>query len=121
MPVLSTRAHGAIDYLDGLFLAAVPGLLGSPKRSAARRVPMALGAAAIGYSLLTRYELGAVPLIPMPMHLAIDVVHALALASSPWIFGFADEVHLPYLALGLAELGIVALTRTGPDPAGRPA
>lgn len=114
MQVLSTRTHGAIDYVVSAFLIVAPYLFGFADGSAAQWVPMALGAAGIVYSLLTRYELGALPLIPMPAHLGLDVINGVVLASSPWVFGFASKVYLPHLVIGIMELGVVLMTERRP-------
>lgn len=120
MNLLPTRAHGVIDYVVGLLLLAAPYLFGFADGSAAQYVPMALGAATIVYSLLTRYELGLVPAIPMPVHLGLDVLNGGLLAASPWLFGFADRVYLPHVVVGLMELGVVLISRSRPEPTLRP-
>jgi hypothetical protein len=76
---------------------------------------MILGVAMLGMSLLTRYEWGAVRMIPMPAHLAVDGLSGALLAVSPWLFGFAGVVFLPHLALGLIELGTSLVTETHSD------
>jgi hypothetical protein len=69
----------------------------------------------IGASLLTDYELGVVRMIPMPVHLGFDVAAGLLLAVSPWLFGFADRVWVPYVVFGLAEIAAGLMTRTVPE------
>jgi len=101
-PLISTRIHGCIDYAVGAFLFAAPYLFGFATGGAKQWVTMALGAFAIGYSLLTRYELGAVPVLSMRGHLAFDVAFALLLGASPWVFAFASEVYAPHIAVALA-------------------
>lgn len=109
-PLIPTRIHGFIDYAVGVFLLAAPYLLGFASGGAKQWVTIALGAFAIGYSLLTRYELGAVPVISMRGHLALDTAFALFLAASPWLFGFAHEVYAPHVAVALSGLCVTALT-----------
>lgn len=118
MRVISTRVHGILDYLMGVVLIAAPWLLGFARNGAETWVPVALGAGVIAYSLLTNYELGAVRVIPMSVHLGIDVVGGLLLAASPWLFGFSDSVYLPHLIFGLLEVGAGLLTRTTPNTRG---
>ena len=112
---IPTRAHGVIDYLTGVLLIVAPYLLGFADGTAAQWVPQIVGAALIGASLLTDYELGVVRVIPMPVHLGLDVAAGLLLAASPWLFGFADRVLWPHLILGLAEIGAGLTTRTVPE------
>lgn len=112
MRFLSTRVHGMMDYAMGILLLASPYLFGFATGGVKQWLPMALGLAMIGMSLLTRYELGAVRLIPMPAHLAVDGSSGALLAVSPWLFGFSGVVFLPHLVLGLIELGTSLMTET---------
>ena len=114
MRFIPTRIHGVLDYLVGVLLIAAPWLLGFADVDAARWVPVILGIGAILYSLVTRYEFGLAGLISMPVHLGLDALSGLVLAASPWLFGFADEVWLPHLLLGLFEICAALTTRTTP-------
>jgi hypothetical protein len=111
---IPTRTHGVLDYLMGALLIVAPYLLGFADGSAAQWVPQILGAGAIVYSLLTDYELGAVRVIPMPVHLLLDIGSGVLLAASPWLFGFADRVLWPHVILGVLEIGAGMMTRTVP-------
>jgi len=115
MKVISTRAHGVLDYLVGVLLIAAPFVLNFADNTAAMWVPIILGAGTIVYSLLTDYELGAYRAIPMPTHLVIDLVAGIFLAASPWIFGFNDRVYLPHLVVGLFEIVVVVLSDRVPS------
>jgi hypothetical protein len=116
MRIIPTRIHGMLDYATGLLLLISPYLFGfSDVGGAAQYIPMLLGAAIIGLSLVTDYELSIAKLIPMPMHLAGDVGAGVLLAASPWLFGFADQVYWPHVIVGLAEIGAGLMTRTTPD------
>jgi hypothetical protein len=99
-----------------LLLIAAPKLFGFEDTGAASQVPITLGLLTIIYSLLTRYELGLLKVIPFRAHLAIDAVSGLLLAVSPWLFSFANEVWVPHVAFGLLELGAVIMTRKDPAP-----
>jgi hypothetical protein len=113
---IDTETHGVIDYVVGLALIAAPYLFGFATGGPKQWVPMILGAATLGLALLTRYELGAIKLIPMPAHLCVDVLTGALLAASPWIFGFSSEVYLPHLLVGLMEILVVAMSRSRPSP-----
>jgi hypothetical protein len=110
MRIISTKAHGVLDYLMGILLIASPWLFNFARGGAETWVPVILGAAAIGYSLLTNYELGAFKTISMRSHLNLDLMSGAFLAASPWIFGFNDYVYLPHLILGILEIGAVMMT-----------
>ena len=115
MNIISTRTHGMLDYGIGLLLLIAPYLFGFANGGAAQWVPMLLGLGAIAYSALTRYELGVVKLIPMPVHLALDAASGVFLAASPFLFGFSDQVWVPHVLFGLLEIGASVMTRSTPD------
>ena len=114
MKIISTKAHGVLDYLMGVLLIAAPWLLGFANGTAAQWVPVTLGIIMLVMSLFTNYELGAIKVIPMGFHLGMDVLSGILLAASPWLFGFSDVVYLPHLILGIAEAGAGIMTRRVP-------
>ncbi len=114
MKFISTHTHGILDYVVGVALIAAPWLFGFANDGPATVIPVALGIGTLAYSLLTRYELGVIKLIPFKGHLTLDLMAGVLLASSPWIFGFSDYVYLPHLVVGLFEIGAVLTTQTVP-------
>jgi hypothetical protein len=116
MRFIPRRVHGFLDYAMGMLLIIAPWLFGFAAGGAETWVPVILGAGAIGYSLLTDYELGVVRQIPMTAHLGLDAGSGIILAASPWIFGFAEIVYLPHLVLGLVEIGAALTTERTPYP-----
>lgn len=114
MRFLSTRVHGVLDYLFAALLIAAPWLLGFARGGAETWVPVAIGASALVYSLLTDYELGVVRRIQMPVHLWLDALGGAVLAISPWLFEFDEHVWVPHLVLGAVELLVAFLTNTVP-------
>ncbi|MFC4171199.1 SPW repeat protein [Microvirga sp. GCM10011540] len=117
MRFLPTRLHGIIDYLWGVALTASPWLFGFADVTAAKWVAIVFGLGAILYSLVTRYEVGLLPLLPMPLHLGLDGVAGFILAITPWGFGFAEQVYLPHVAFGLFSVAASLVTRTEPTRA----
>ncbi len=107
-----------LDYVTGGTLLAAPALLGlKDVPSAALTLRLAGGGATV-YSLLTDYELGLVRLLPMPAHLALDAASGALLASSPWLFGFAEKgarYWLPHALVGATEILAAATSKTGPS------
>jgi hypothetical protein len=99
-----------IDYGFGVLLIIAPFLLGFATGGAEQWVPTILGIAIIGMSLMTDYELSLARVIPMPMHLGVDVLGGILLAASPWLFGFSGRIYLPHLILGLVEIGTALMT-----------
>jgi hypothetical protein len=115
-PVDSTL-HGVVDYSAGLLLlTAFPKLAGIEGTRSARQVRTSAAVHA-GYSLLTRYPLGVVKVLPFQAHLALDAVGAVALAATPFVTGQYKKGRkqwLPHVGLALFELSSLAIT----DPTG---
>jgi len=115
MRFISTRAHSLIDYMVAVILLGLPYLFGAWAGGGAKVwLPMILGTAIIVYSLLTDYELSVIRLIPMPLHLLIDAAGGALLAVSPFLFGFAQDIWIPFVIIGLMEIGLSLITKTVP-------
>src|SRR3712207_1845741 len=114
MRFMPTRLHGILDYLMGIVLIASPWIFNFDEGGAKTWLPVILGAGAIAYSLITDYERGALKMIPMPVHLLLDLASGALLAASPWLFGFADDIWAPHLILGVLEIGAALMTQTAP-------
>jgi len=112
MRFIDSRTHGFMDYLMGIFLIVSPWIFKLDPGAPEGMILIILGAMALVYSLITRYELGMIKILSMKAHLTLDVLSGIVLAASPWIFGFADRVYLPHLILGLIEIGAGLMTKT---------
>jgi hypothetical protein len=108
--MIPPRIHGLIDYLVAVLLLAAPYLFGFADGGPAQMVPTVIAVAIIAVSLLTRYELSLAKVIPYPVHLGLDLVVGLALAVSPWLFGFAEQVWWPHVLVGVVSFIVVALS-----------
>jgi hypothetical protein len=115
MKIIPRKIHGFLDYLVGILLIAAPWLLGFADDGTATYIPVALGAGALVYSILTNYECGLVRRIPFRVHLELDVLSGAFLAISPWLFGFSNKVYLPHLIFGLIEIAAGIMTRESSD------
>lgn len=112
---ISTRVHGFLDYAIGALLIVSPWLLGFARGGAETWVPVGAGVAALGYSLFTDYELGAIRRIQMTVHLWLDGIAGVLLAASPWLLGFDQHVWVPHVVLGALEIGAALLSNTIPS------
>lgn len=114
--LLSTRTHGVLDYLTAGTLLALPRMLGWSERVTNLLTASALGA--LGYSLLTRYELGLIKVLPMPVHLILDAISGATLCAAPLVLeDEAPEVKATLLGVGLFEIAAALTTETSPAPA----
>lgn len=111
--LVSTKTHAVLDYVSVAALATLPRALGwSPPVT-----NLLTGAAAstLVYSLLTRYELGAVKLLPMPAHLALDAASGAMLASAPLaLTNERKAVVGALIGIGLFEIAAALSTATEP-------
>jgi len=113
MKLFSTRTHGVLDYSSVLLLSVLPRALGWDKTVTRLLTGSAL--ATLAYSLLTRYELGAVKVLPMPAHLALDGTSGLTLCLAAGILvGEPRPVRLALFGLGLFEVTASLTTETQP-------
>ncbi len=131
MKRINSLTHGIVDYVIGFLLLVAPFLVGFSDNEPARNSAWVVGAAIILYSLATDYELGVFKLIPYRIHLGLDCVIGVFLATSPWLLDFSDRIAWPHVAFGLLEVGIALITRPAtsagdahhlprtPAPAGR--
>jgi hypothetical protein len=118
MRFISTKLHGMLDYIVGILLIAAPWIFNFNDGSSAQWVPVILGIVIILMSGMTNYEAGLLKVIPMSMHLTMDVIAGIFLAASPWLFGFADRVYLPHLLVGLFSIGAGLFTELTPHHQG---
>jgi hypothetical protein len=115
MQVISTRTHGVIDYVVGILLILAPWLFGFATGGIEQWLPVILGLILIVSSLMTDYELSIAKVIPMPVHLGLDMASGALLAVSPWLFGFADVIIWPHLLVGIMEIGVALMTKRHRD------
>jgi len=114
MRLLPTKVHGMVDYIAGTFFVISPWVFDFANRGPEQWVPIVLGVMALVYSIFTDYEWGLIRRLPMSAHLTLDVLSGVAMAASPWVFGFADHVYLPHVIFGLFEIGAGLMTQRTP-------
>ncbi len=111
---ISTMMHGILDYVTAPTLMVLPRALGW-----SQRVTTLLNGAGLGvlaYSVLTRYELGLIRVLPMKAHLALDIASGGMLALSPFMLLKKRDRNVATTAtlvgLGLYEIAAGLLTQT---------
>lgn len=111
-----TKVHGVLDYSSVVLLSALPRTLGWDQ--AVTRLLTGSALATLAYSLLTRYEVGAVKVLPMPAHLALDGASGLGLCLAAGLLKSEPRpVRLALLGLGLFEITASLTTETEPRSA----
>jgi hypothetical protein len=110
LKILSPTVHGALDYALALAFLFLPGVLGFPNLAA--NTSQLIGLLYLGVSLLTRYPLGALKLIPFPAHGVLESIMAASWIVLPWVLGFDEHASARsfFVAAGIGLLAVVLLT-----------
>ena len=111
MKLLPLPLHHLFEYFLAVLLLVTPWALGFADGSLATLLLLALGLVTLFVSVANDCEAVWLRLFPMRFHLAVDVVSGVLLAASPWLFGFADRVAAPHVAVGLAKILMGLFTR----------
>ena len=110
MKPINPLLHGALDYVLAAAFLILPGMLDfSPEAASISRI---IGIVYLGASLLTKYPLGALKLIPFPVHGVIESIMAASWIVLPWVLGFQDDsaARTFFMVAGVGLLLVAALT-----------
>lgn len=111
--LFSTKTHGVLDYASVGTLLALPRMLGWSSSATSLVTNSAL--ATLGASLLTRYELGVIKVLPMRGHLALDAMNGLLLAAAPLLLPDEDS-STKALLVGCGVFELLAAFSTETEP-----
>ena len=113
MKLIDPKLHGALDYSVAAVLVIAPLVFGFATTStAAALVAVSAGVSLFLYSLFTDYAAGVRAFIPFRVHLALDAVAGVFLVASPYLLAFDGTARLFYVTMGIADLLVVATTRS---------
>lgn len=107
-----------IDPLFGALLIAAPFLFSFSDRGAPTAICIALGVSVLVLALSTRWPIALVKVVPLPVHLLLDLLTAAFLIVSPFLFSFSD-ISAPTafcIIAGVGELLLVLATRWSATP-----
>lgn len=90
--MLSLRRHSVLDYVTAFFLLLAPLLFGFVALDVPRNVFLITGALWILICLFTNSYHACIRVIPLGVHMALDVCLALFLGAAPWVFGYQGEI-----------------------------
>jgi hypothetical protein len=113
MNLIRTQLHGLMDYLMALILL-LPWITEHGTTSKDTIVFSAIGFSIITLSLITDYEFGLIKLVPMKVHLFIDVLLSLFIAAMPLLFPVVNYYLYWPVVLGLSGLIITILSSSRP-------
>ena len=103
--------HALADYAVGGLLIIVALAVGGDGLAVATGV--VVGAVVLAVSMLTKYPLGVVKVLPFTLHSAGDYLAAALLIISPFALGYTDSdggLAAFYVAAGIAVLAVSLIT-----------
>jgi len=112
MSGISSKLHGIIDYIIGLYLIAAPWIFDFRHGALESLLAVLFGAAILLYSLCTDYEWGYLEELEFRTHLLLDFLAGVVLTASPWLFGFYDRIYLPFVLAGMIQIISTFISRT---------
>ena len=107
--------HGVIEYVVAIVLLAAPFVLGFDS-DAATALSLVLGVAVLVIAASSQTPTGLAKVIPIPIHVVLDLGLAGLKIAAPFLFGFADESAPTafFIVLGVAHLLLTIGTRFKP-------
>lgn len=103
--------HAIADYAVAGTLIVVAALVGGSTEAVAAGI--VIGVVVLAVSMLTKYPLGVVKVLPFTIHSAGDYLASALLVSSPFILRFNDSdtgLTAFYIAAGIAVLAVSLIT-----------
>jgi hypothetical protein len=109
--------HGVVDYLLGAFLIASPFLF-SFDSGAAKATGIVAGVIVVVLAACTAWGPGLIKSVPPSAHAIFDLIIAVLLIASPFLFGFSDETNptAVFIVTGVLGLLYAIATRYTPEP-----
>jgi VIT1/CCC1 family predicted Fe2+/Mn2+ transporter len=109
--------HGGVDYLLGAFLILSPFLF-SYDSGAATATGIIAGVLVLVLASSTAWATGLIKSIPPSAHAIFDLIIAVLLIASPFLFGFSDETNptAVFMVTGVLALLYAIGTRYSPEP-----
>jgi len=119
MRFISTKAHTVIGVIVGVALLFAPVIFNFADNTAATLSAVIVGAFILLNELITTSPYSPVKLVPMKVHIVLDVVTGVFLALTPFLFSFMNSDDnaqwVPHLVVGIMVAGYALLTTTADD------
>jgi len=106
--IVNTRLHGILDYTTA-FVLVLPWIVDYYSKNEDTWKLAAIGGIIFLYSIITDYEFGLIKLLPMKVHLVLDVLIATLLIITPWLFVYNLYTNWA-MFMGIALIVIVILS-----------
>jgi hypothetical protein len=113
--VVPPFAHGLLEYGAGAFLLAAPFAF-SYDSDAATAVSIVAGLGVLALAASTASSTGLAKVIPLGIHVLLDLAVVAVLVAAPFVFGFSDDAAptAVFIVLGVLHLLLTIATRFRP-------
>lgn len=113
-------AHGVLEYGAGVLLIAAPFMLGFDS-DAATAIAIIVGLGVLVLAAATASSTGLAKMIPLGVHVLLDLAVVAVLVAAPFLFGFSDDGGPTafFIILGVWHLLLTIATRFKPRAAER--
>lgn len=112
---IPTKVHGIVDYLAGALLLSSPWLFGfAYVGGAALFIPIYFGVLSLVMTIFTNHETGMIKILPLQIHLTLDVLAGFVLLIAPFLYKFYPLVVWPHVVFGLLLMGAGIFTKGSP-------
>jgi hypothetical protein len=115
MKLISSRTHTVIGLIVGAALVVAPWILQFDDVEAAKWSAVLVGLFVLVNEIVTTSPASPLKIVPMRVHVALDVVTGVFLLATPFLFRFADEdanVWVPHVVVGVLIAGYALVTDT---------
>jgi hypothetical protein len=115
MKLISSRTHTVIGLIVGAALVVAPWILQFDDVEAAKWSAVLVGLFVLVNEIVTTSPASPLKIVPMRVHVALDVVTGVFLLATPFLFRFADEdanKWVPHVVVGVLIAGYALVTDT---------
>jgi hypothetical protein len=115
MKIISSRTHTVIGLIVGAALVVAPWILQFDDVEAAKWSAVLVGLFVLVNEIVTTSPASPLKIVPMRVHVALDVVTGVFLLATPFLFRFADEdanKWVPHVVVGVLIAGYALVTDT---------
>ena len=112
--LISRQTHGVLDYGYAALISAAPAIFDYKDEETATTLSRVVGSGVALTSLMTRYELGMISVLPFKAHLDADIVAGLFTMTAPFLFGFSQNKRARNVFVGMGAFSVLAGLITEP-------
>jgi hypothetical protein len=115
MKIISSRTHTYIGAVVGIALIVAPWLFQFDEIDAAKWSAIGVGIFILINEAVTTSPASPLKIVPMKIHVMLDVVTGIFLLATPFLFQFSDEdanAWVPHIVVGLLIAGYALATDT---------